>query len=41
MAEFIHLRNVKKVYRKGREEFLAISDATFDVQADELSLIHI
>ena len=36
MAEFIHLRNVKKVYRKGREEFLAISDATFDVQAGEL-----
>ena len=36
MAEFIHLRNVKKVYRKGREEFLAISDATFDVHAGEL-----
>ena len=36
MAEFIHLRNVRKVYRKGREEFLAISDATFDVQAGEL-----
>ncbi len=36
MAEFIHLRNVRKVYRKGREEFLAISDATFDVHAGEL-----
>ena len=33
---FIHLRNVRKVYRKGREEFLAISDATFDVMPGEL-----
>ena len=31
MAEpFIHLRNVRKVYRRGRGEFLAISDATFE-----------
>jgi NitT/TauT family transport system ATP-binding protein len=33
---FIHLRNVRKVYRKGREEFLAISDASFDVMPGEL-----
>ena len=33
---FIHLRNVRKVYRKGREEVLAISDATFDVMPGEL-----
>ncbi len=33
---FIRLRNVRKVYRKGREEFLAISDATFDVMPGEL-----
>ena len=37
MAEsFIRLSNVQKVYRKGNEEFLAVSDATFDVQAGEL-----
>ena len=33
---FIHLRGVRKVYRKGREEFLAISDASFDVMPGEL-----
>ena len=36
MTPFIHLRNVRKVYRKGREEFLAISDASFDVMPGEL-----
>jgi NitT/TauT family transport system ATP-binding protein len=37
MAEpFIHLAGVRKVYRRGAEEHLAISDATFDVQAGEL-----
>jgi len=33
---YIHLSGVKKVYRKGREEFLAISDASFDVMPGEL-----
>jgi NitT/TauT family transport system ATP-binding protein len=33
---FIHLSGVRKVYRRGREEHLAISDATFDVEAGEL-----
>ena len=33
---FIRLSNVRKVYRKGNEEFLAVSDATFDVEAGEL-----
>ena len=33
---FIHLRGVRKVYRRGREEFLAISDASFDVMPGEL-----
>ena len=33
---FIRLSNVRKVYRKGKEEFLAVSDATFDVEAGEL-----
>nr|MDA8109539.1 ATP-binding cassette domain-containing protein [Betaproteobacteria bacterium] len=33
---FIHLAGVRKVYRRGREEFLAISDATFDVMDGEL-----
>ncbi len=33
---FIRLRGVKKVYRRGREEHLAISDATFDVMPGEL-----
>ncbi|HVR63944.1 MAG TPA: ABC transporter ATP-binding protein [Polyangia bacterium] len=37
MAEpFIHLRGVRKVYRHGDEEHLAISDATFDVMPGEL-----
>jgi NitT/TauT family transport system ATP-binding protein len=33
---FIHLSGVKKVYRTRGEEFLAISEATFDVEAGEL-----
>jgi len=33
---FIHLDQVRKVYRKRKEEFLAVSDVTFDVQAGEL-----
>ncbi len=33
---FIRLSGVKKVYRKGREAFLAISDASFDVMPGEL-----
>ncbi|MGE5791769.1 MAG: ATP-binding cassette domain-containing protein, partial [Bacteroidota bacterium] len=33
---FIRLRGVRKVYRKGRQEHLAISDATFDVMPGEL-----
>jgi NitT/TauT family transport system ATP-binding protein len=33
---FIHLDRVRKVYRRGREEHLAISDATFDVMPGEL-----
>ena len=33
---FIHLANLRKVYRKKDEEFLAISDVTFDVEAGEL-----
>jgi len=33
---FIHLRGVRKVYRHGDEEHLAISDATFDVMPGEL-----
>ncbi len=33
---FIRLRGVRKVYRRGREERLAISDATFDVMPGEL-----
>jgi NitT/TauT family transport system ATP-binding protein len=33
---FIRLRGVKKVYRRGREEHLAISDASFDVMPGEL-----
>ncbi|HSD41955.1 MAG TPA: ABC transporter ATP-binding protein [Burkholderiales bacterium] len=37
MAEpFIRLAAVRKVYRRGREELLAISDATFDVMPGEL-----
>lgn len=33
---FIHLRNVRKVYRTRGEEFLAVSDATLDILAGEL-----
>ncbi len=33
---FIHLAGVSKTYRTGRKSHLAISDATFDVQAGEL-----
>ena len=33
---FIHLAGVRKVYRRGRQEFLAVSDVTFDVAAGEL-----
>ena len=33
---FIRLDRVRKVYRRGREEHLAISDATFDVMPGEL-----
>ena len=33
---FIHLAGVRKIYRRGREEHLAISDATFDVLPGEL-----
>jgi NitT/TauT family transport system ATP-binding protein len=37
MAEpFIHLSGVKKTYRTRDEEFLAISEATFDIEAGEL-----
>ncbi len=33
---FISLRNVRKVYRSGGQEFLAVSDVTMDVQEGEL-----
>ena len=33
---FIHLSGVRKVFRTRGEEFLAVSDATFDVQEGEL-----
>jgi len=33
---FIHLAGVRKTYRKGASEFLAISDASFDVMPGEL-----
>src|SRR6201995_1967545 len=33
---FISLRNVRKVYRSGDSEFLAVSDVTMDVQEGEL-----
>ncbi len=36
MEPFIHLRGVTKVYRRGKQEHLAISDATFDVMPGEL-----
>jgi NitT/TauT family transport system ATP-binding protein len=33
---FIHLQNVRKVYRTRGEEFLAVSDVTMDVREGEL-----
>ena len=33
---FIHLAGLKKVYRTGKAEFLAVSEVTFDVGAGEL-----
>ena len=33
---FIRMRGVRKVYRSGRKEHLAVSDATFDVMPGEL-----
>ena len=36
MQPFIHLSGVKKSYRRGKQEHLAISDATFDVMPGEL-----
>ena len=33
---FIHLDGVRKVYRTGGREFLAVSEVTFDVAAGEL-----
>src|ERR1700758_794119 len=33
---FISLRNVRKVYRSGGSEFLAVSDVTMDVREGEL-----
>jgi len=36
MEPFIHLDGVRKTYRKAKSEFLAISDATFDVMPGEL-----
>jgi NitT/TauT family transport system ATP-binding protein len=33
---FIHLAGVKKIYRTGKAEFLAVSEVTFDVGAGEL-----
>ena len=33
---FIRLRGVRKIYRRGKQEHLAISDATFDVMPGEL-----
>ena len=39
MAEpFIHLAGVKKVYRTRGAEFLAVSEATFDVDAGRAGL---
>ncbi len=35
-SPFIRLRNVRKVYRTGSEEFLAVSDVTMDVREGEL-----
>ena len=36
MQPFIHLSGVSKTYRRGKQEHLAISDATFDVMPGEL-----
>jgi len=36
MRPFIHLRGVTKIYRRGKHEHKAISDATFDVMPGEL-----
>jgi NitT/TauT family transport system ATP-binding protein len=36
MSAFIRLAGVRKLYRRGREEFLAVSDVTFDVAEGEL-----
>ena len=36
MEPFIHLKSVSKIYRSGKTEHLAISDATFDVMPGEL-----
>src|SRR3954464_5765973 len=33
---FISLRNVRKIYRSGGQDFLAVSDVTMDVQEGEL-----
>jgi NitT/TauT family transport system ATP-binding protein len=33
---FIRLRGVRKIYRRGKQEHLAVSDATFDVMPGEL-----
>ena len=33
---FIHLDSVKKVYRTRGQDFLAVSEATFDVEQGEL-----
>jgi NitT/TauT family transport system ATP-binding protein len=33
---FISLRNVRKVYRAGTSEFLAVSDVTMDVREGEM-----
>ena len=33
---FIHLRGVRKIYRRGKKDHLAISDATFDVMPGDL-----
>ena len=36
---FIHLAGVKKVYRSRGKDFLAVSEATFDVEAGELAAL--
>ena len=33
---FIRLKGVRKIYRRGKQEHLAVSDATFDVMPGEL-----